>query len=94
MKDEELKEVTVKEKLDIYKFGLQKMAVGLVIAAASGIGGPIYGNYLFNDPAYYGAMAMVTVPITGVAAAMFVIKLKKYFAMKKEAEEEDKGISL
>ena len=85
MKDEELKEVTVKEKLDKYKLGLQKVAVGLGLMAVSGIGGPIVGNYLCNDPAFFGTIAMVTVPITGVTAAMFGVKLKKYFEMKKDA---------
>lgn len=96
MKDEELKEVTVKEKLDKYKLGLQKVAVGLGLMAVSGIGGPIVGNYLCNDPVFFGAIAMVTVPITGVTAARFGVQLKKYFEMKKEAEEaeKDKGMSL
>ena len=96
MKDEELKEVTVKEKLERTKLGVQKMVVGLGIMAVSGIGGPILGNYLYNDPAYYGSMAMVTVPLTGVAAAVVGVQLKKYFEMKKEAEEaeKDKGMSL
>ena len=96
MNDEELKKVTVKGKLDNYKMGLQKAAIGVGLMAVGGIGFPIVGSYMFNDPATFQTMSAVTVPLTGVYATILGVKIKKYFDMKKEANEEenDKGMSL
>ncbi len=94
------KEVTVKEKLDDYKMRLQKLAVGVGMVAAGGVGVPILGNIMYDSPeaiAYFQHYSMISLPITGLVAAYMGIRLKGYFDLKKEVEleeQEEKGMKL
>lgn len=89
----DIKEVTMKEKLDDYRKRLQKVFVGFGFVAAGGIGAPIYGCIKYNEPeaiAYFQHYLMITVPITVATAVYAGIRLKGYFDLKKQAREEEK----
>ena len=73
--------------IDRYKLGIQKIWAGLVIMTISGVVAPIVGFLYFDDLRTFGAIALITVPITIVCAVKGVIATKDYFKVKKELDE-------
>ena len=88
MNEEELKKVTVKERLDKARFHLIRGSVGVGLVVLGGVVGPL----VEGDQ----AMLMVTAPIAGAYLTYMGVSIKRYLDKKKEweSEERDKGMSL